>query len=251
MVRCRRFRVSSIMDLMEKMIAEVQHLTGLKLTPRQASAFEIYERELLEWNEKFNLTAIRDPEGVRTKHFLDSLTCLIEMREHPPVRLIDVGTGAGFPGIPLKIVMPNLRLTLVESVGKKANFCSHMVDELNLEAVQVITARAEDIGQDPKHREAYDWAVARAVAALPILAEYLLPLVKVGGFFLAQKGESGPQEAHSAEKAFQMLGGRLKKITPVNLPGVAEQRFLVVVQKAAATPPKYPRRAGIPSKSPL
>ena len=239
------------MIYMEKMIAEVQQLTGLRLTPRQVSAFEIFEHELLEWNEMFNLTAIRDVEGVRTKHFLDSLTCLIEMREHPPLRLIDIGTGAGFPGIPLKIVMPNLHLTLVESVSKKANFCSHMVELLNLENVQVVTKRAEEIGQDPRHREAYDWAVARAVAVLPILAEYLLPLVRVGGYSLAQKGESGPQETHAAERAFQLLGGRLKKITPVNLPGVAEQRFLVVIQKVAATPLKYPRRVGIPSKSPL
>jgi 16S rRNA (guanine527-N7)-methyltransferase len=239
------------MIYMEKMIAEVQQLTGLRLTPRQVSAFEIFEHELLEWNEMFNLTAIRDVEGVRTKHFLDSLTCLIEMREHPPLRLIDIGTGAGFPGIPLKIVMPNLHLTLVESVSKKANFCSHIVELLNLENVQVVTKRAEEIGQDPRHREAYDWAVARAVAVLPILAEYLLPLVKVGGYSLAQKGESGPQETHAAERAFQLLGGRLKKITPVNLPGVAEQRFLVVIQKVAATPLKYPRRVGIPSKSPI
>lgn len=236
---------------MEKMVAEVQHITGLKLTPRQVSAFEIYEHELLEWNEMFNLTAIRDPEGVRTKHFLDSLTCLIEMRDSPPNRLIDIGSGAGFPGIPLKIVMPNLRLTLVESVSKKANFCSHIIDVLDLEHVEVLSNRAEEIGQISKHREAYDWAVARAVASLPILVEYLLPLVKIGGNVLAQKGESGPLEAHSAEKACQILGGRLKKITPVNIPGVAEQRFLIVIQKVAATPPRYPRRVGIPSKSPL
>jgi len=236
---------------MEKMIAEVQKLTGLRLTPRQVSAFEIYERELLDWNEMFNLTAIRDPEGVRTKHFLDSLTCLIEMRDSAPARLIDVGSGAGFPGIPLKIVMPNLRLTLVESVGKKANFCSHIVDVLNLEHVEVLSNRAEEVGQLPRHREAYDWAVARAVAALPVLAEYLLPLVKMGGNVLAQKGESGPMEAHAAENAFRILGGRLKKITPVVLPGVAEQRFLIVIQKVAATPPRYPRRVGVPLKSPL
>ncbi len=233
------------------MIAEVQKITGLRLSPRQVSAFEIYERELLEWNEMFNLTAIRDPEGVRTKHFLDSLTCLIEMRDFPPTRLIDIGTGAGFPGIPLKIVLPNLRLTLVESVSKKANFCSHIVDVLNLDHVEIATNRAEEIGQMPRHREAYDWAVARAVAALPILVEYLLPLVKIGGHVLAQKGESGPMEAHGAEKACQILGGRLKKITPVNIPGVVEQRFLIVIQKVAATPPKYPRRVGIPLKSPL
>ena len=236
---------------MEKMIVDAQQLTGIRLTPHQVSAFEIYEHELLEWNEMYNLTAIRDVEGIRTKHFLDSLTCMIEMRDSPPKRLIDIGTGAGFPGIPLKIINPNLRLTLVESVGKKANFCNHIVDVLNLDHVEVLSNRAEEIGQMPNHRESYDWAVARAVAALPILVEYLLPLVKVGGSVLAQKGENGPLEAHSAEKACQMLGGRLKKITPINLPGVVEQRFLIVIQKVAATPPKYPRRVGIPSKSPL
>lgn len=236
---------------MDKLIAEVQHLTGIKLTPRQVSSFEIYEQELLQWNEKFNLTAIRDPEGVRTKHFLDSLTCLVEMSNNPPQRLIDIGTGAGFPGIPLKIVLPAMQLTLVESIGKKAQFCSHVVELLNLDHVEVLTKRAEEVGHMPAHRESYDWAVARAVAALPVLVEYLLPLVKVGGFILAQKGESGPQEAQSAERACQLLGGKLKKITPVTLPGVAEQRYLIVIQKCAATPPKYPRRVGVPSRSPL
>lgn len=230
---------------------DVQKIIGLKLTPRQVSAFELYEKELLQWNENFNLTAIRDTEGVRTKHFLDSLTCLIEMKEKMPARLIDIGTGAGFPGIPLKIVIPNLSLTLVESVGKKANFCSHIVDLLKLDHVQVLTNRAEEVGQMPAHRESYDWAVARAVAALPVLVEYLLPCVKIGGAVLAQKGESGPAEAHTSEKACQMLGGRIKKITPVVLPGVVEERFLIVVEKIAATPPKYPRRVGIPTKSPL
>lgn len=236
---------------MDKLIADVQKIIGLKLTPRQTTAFETYEKELLHWNESFNLTAIRDSEGVRTKHFLDSLTCLIEMKEKIPSRLIDIGTGAGFPGIPLKIVIPNLTLTLVESVGKKANFCSHMVDILKLDHVQVLSNRAEEVGQMPAHRESYDWAVARAVASLPVLVEYLLPCVKIGGAVLAQKGESGPAEAHAAEKACQMLGGRIKKITPVILPGVVEERFLIVVEKVAATPPKYPRRVGIPTKSPL
>jgi 16S rRNA (guanine527-N7)-methyltransferase len=239
------------MIAMENLPTEVQLLTGLRLTAHQVSAFEIYERELLEWNAKFNLTAIRDSEGIRVKHFLDSLTCMIEMREHPPLRLIDIGTGAGFPGIPLKIVLPNLHLTLVESVGKKASFCSHLVQVMKLDNVQVLTSRAEEVGQNPKYRESFDWAVARAVAALPVLAEYLLPLVKIGGSALAQKGESGPQEAHASEHALKLLGGQLKKITPVNLPGVAEERFLVVMQKVAATPLKYPRRAGMPSKSPL
>jgi len=191
---------------MDKMIAEVQHLASIKLTPRQVSSFEIYEQELLQWNEKFNLTAIRDPEGVRTRHFLDSLTCLVEMSNNPPQRLIDIGTGAGFPGIPLKIVLPAMQLTLVESIGKKAQFCSHVVELLNLDHVEVLTKRAEEVGHMPAHRESYDWAVARAVAALPVLVEYLLPLVKVGGFILAQKGEVDHRKPNQQKKPASSWG---------------------------------------------
>ena len=224
---------------------------ALKLTPQAVDAFTIYEQELLEWNEKFNLTAIRDLEGVRTKHFLDSLTCALEMKTLPPNCLIDIGTGAGFPGIPLKLIYPNMQLTLVESVGKKATFCSHIVKVLNLDHVEVLSLRAEEVGQISKHREKYDWAVARAVASLPILLEYLLPLVRVGGAVLAQKGESAHIEAQTAEKASRILGGRLRHIAPVTLPGVVEERFLVTYDKIATSPRQYPRRVGIPTKSPL
>ena len=210
-----------------------------------------YERELLDWNQKFNLTAIRDVESIRTKHFLDSFSCVLAWKAKPPHHLVDVGTGAGFPGIPLKIIYPAMQLTLVESVGKKAMFCQHIVRVLGLEHVNVIQARAEALGQSPQHREKYDWAVARAVANLNVLSEYLIPLVKVGGMALAQKGESGPAEAQSAEKAMELLGGKLKQLIPVNLPGVADDRYLVVVEKIAATPPKYPRKPGIPMKQPL
>jgi 16S rRNA (guanine527-N7)-methyltransferase len=210
-----------------------------------------FENELLIWNERFNLTAIRDPEGIRTKHFLDSFSCSLAWKDTPPKRLIDVGTGAGFPGIPLKILYPSMVLTLVESVGKKAAFCRHMVEVLKLETVEVLTARAEELGQLPAYRETYDWAVGRAVAALPVLAEYLLPLAKVGGRMLAQKGHSGPAEAHSSEQALKLLGGRIRNLLAVTLPGVAEERYLVVIDKVAATPPQYPRKPGFPAKKPL
>ncbi|MBE3068280.1 MAG: 16S rRNA (guanine(527)-N(7))-methyltransferase RsmG [Chloroflexi bacterium] len=236
---------------MEKLVHEAQQLFGVHLTGRQVVALMTFERELLAWNEKFNLTAIRDVEGIRTKHFLDSFSCVLAWKENPPRRLIDIGTGAGFPGIPLKILYPSMRLTLVESVGKKTNFCQHMVETLKLDATEVVTARAEDVGQMPAHREAYDWAVARAVANLPVLAEYLLPLVQVGGAMLAQKGQSGPAETHKAEKALKILGGRTRQLLPVTLPGVADERFLVVMDKVAATPPQYPRKPGIPAKKPL
>lgn len=229
----------------------VQQLIGVNLTPRQMAAFERYEQELLEWNERFNLTAIRDVEGIRTKHFLDSLSCLLVMKDPAPTRLMDVGTGAGFPGIPLKILLPNLKLTLVESVGKKAEFCRHMVEVLKLETVEVLQTRVEELGLNRSHRERYDWVVARAVAGMPVLAEYLLPLVRVGGAMLAQKGESGPAEVQTAERAFQLLGGRVRKLLKINLPGIVEDRYLVVVDKTAATPPGYPRRVGLPLKKPL
>jgi 16S rRNA (guanine527-N7)-methyltransferase len=240
-----------IMTDMESLIHEALSLFNIHLTTRQVMGLINYEHELIEWNQKFNLTAIRDIESIRIKHFLDSYSCVLAWKANPPLRLVDVGTGAGFPGIPLKIIYPNTHITLVESVGKKAMFCQHIVRVLGLDGVEVIQSRAEDLGQRPEHRESYDWAVARAVAHLNVLSEYLLPLVKVGGKMLAQKGESGPAEAQSAEKAMKLLGGKLKKLIPVHLPGVADDRYLIIVDKVAATPPKYPRKAGIPMKMPL
>jgi 16S rRNA (guanine527-N7)-methyltransferase len=228
-----------------------QALIGIRLSAAQLSAFEQYERTLLEWNTRINLTAIRDPEEVRIKHFLDSLTCLIAMRDTPIERVIDVGSGAGFPGIPLKIICPAMRLTLVESVGKKAEFLRHTIKVLGLENVNILQERAETLGQMSIHRERYDWAVGRAVAVMTVLAEYLLPLVKVGGKVLAMKGESGPAEAHAAEHAMRLMGGHLRQLIPVTLPTVVEERYLVVVDKVAATPQSYPRRIGVPSKKPL
>lgn len=236
---------------MEKLKQDALNLFGLRLTARQINALETYEHELLDWNERFNLTAIRDAEAVRTKHFLDSFSCVLAMREAPPTRLIDIGTGAGFPGIPLKIIYPNMQLTLVESVGKKTAFCQHIVQVLGLEKVEVIQGRAEEVGQNPRHREKYDWAVARAVANLSILVEYLLPLVHVGGVMLAQKGESGPAEAHAADHPAHLLGGHFRQLRQVTLPGVVDERYLVLIDKVAATPPQYPRRVGIPAKTPL
>lgn len=236
---------------MEKLVREARELFNVHITGRQVMSLITYEKELLEWNQKFNLTAIRDAESIRTKHFLDSFSCVLAWKASPPNSLIDIGTGAGFPGLPLKILYPNLKLTLVESVGKKAMFCQHIVRVLGLEHVEVIKSRAEDLGQNKDHREKYDWAVARAVANLNVLSEYLLPLVKLGGTMLAQKGESGPAEAQSAEKVMKLLGGNLRELIQVNLPGVAEDRYLVVVDKVAATSPKYPRQAGIPGKMPL
>jgi 16S rRNA (guanine527-N7)-methyltransferase len=231
--------------------AAAQRLVGLTLSPTQLQAFERYSAELIAWNQRFNLTAITEPAAIATKHFLDSLTCLLGMGPRVGGRVIDVGTGAGFPGLPLKIVRPQIKLTLVEATGKKAEFCSHIVELLGLEGVEVIHGRAEEVGHQAEHREAYDWALARAVAALPVLVEYLLPFLRRGGRAIAQKGETGPAEAHSAERGLGLVGGRISQVVPVELPGVVETRYLVVMEKVAGTPADYPRRSGVPTKRPL
>lgn len=236
---------------MKQLAQNVQSVLGIKLTASQLASLECYEQQLLEWNLRFNLTAIQEPDKIRTKHFLDSLTCLIAMRETSMERVIDVGTGAGFPGVPLKIIYPRMQLTLVESVRKKVDFLRHLVTTLGLEQVEILNERIETIGQMPAHRQQYDWAIARAVAVLPVLAEYLIPLARVGGAVIAMKGENAPAEVQNAEHAFRVLGGHLRKLIPVALPGVADERYLVVIDKVAATPLDYPRRVGIPSKKPL
>ncbi len=231
--------------------AAAHSLLGMRLTRRQVEALRWYAAELVAWNQRINLTAITEPAEIESKHFLDSLSCLLAMRERLGDRVIDVGTGAGFPGLPLKIVCPQLHMTLVEATGKKLDFCRHIMQALSLERVELVHGRAEEIGHRPEHRQSYDWALARAVAAMPVLVEYLLPLLRLGGRAVAQKGESGPAEAHAAEGALRVLGGRMHQVIRVELPGVAELRFLVVIEKTAATPPEYPRRAGLPAKRPL
>ena len=166
-----------IIKEMKDLVQNAYQLFGIRLMPDQVNAFETFERELLEWNDRFNLTAIQEPQQIRLKHFLDSLSCLPVMRDGTMKRVIDVGTGAGFPGIPLKIACPSIQLTLVESIGKKASFCQYMVERLEMQDVEIVRERAEALGLNPAHRQQYDWAVARAVAVMPVLAEYLLPLL--------------------------------------------------------------------------
>jgi 16S rRNA (guanine527-N7)-methyltransferase len=236
---------------MKELIENAWNLFGVRISDAQRAAFEIYEQQLIEWNTRVNLTAIDDPKQIRVKHFLDSLSCTLAMRSTPTDRVIDVGTGAGFPGIPLKITCPSINLTLIESVGKKAAFCEHISQTINLAGVDVLQERAETVAARPDFREMGDWAIARAVATLPVLVEYLLPLVRVGGYAMAMKGESGPAEAQSAEQAIHILGGQIQQIIPITLPGVEEQRYLVIIEKTAATPDRFPRRIGIPIKRPL
>ena len=235
---------------MDALKENARAVLGFELTAAQCAAFQIYAQELADWNERFNLTAIKEPLDVQIKHFLDSLTVLKALPAGAS-RVIDVGTGAGFPGLPLKIVRPEIRLTLVEATGKKARFCEHVANRLGLEGVRVVHARAEEVGQRAEHREHYDWAVARAVAEMAVLAEYLLPLVVRGGGFIAQKSKDAPAEAHAAEGALRKLGGNLERLIEIELPGVVDPRYLVLVRKTAATPRTYPRRPGLPSKQPI
>lgn len=241
-----------IMPDMPSFAAAVQTMLGEALTEAQAAAFERYADELLEWNQRINLTAVREREAVFTRHFLDSLSCWLAMRQQPPGRVIDVGSGAGLPGLPLKLWRPELSLSLLESVGKKARFLEHIVQVLGLQDVQVLPTRAEDTAHDPRHREQYDWAVARAVAPLPVLAEYLLPFVRVGGYMLAQKARGVAEEAKGAANAFGQLGGKLEELVQVQVPGLEdEERWLVLVRKVKPMQARFPRQAGTPSKNPL
>lgn len=224
---------------------------GIALSEAQVAQFARYQALLLDWNARMNLTAVREPAEIQERHFVDSLTCALVTGNLSGRSLIDVGTGAGFPGLPLKILYPQLQLTLVESVQKKTRFLHAVVDELGLQDVVILAERAEALGQDAAHRERYDWAVARAVAELRTLVEYLLPLCRLGGHALAQKGESAAAETAAARKAIHLLGGRDVQLTPVRLPNHPLDQFLVVIEKERTTPARYPRRPGMAAKRPL
>lgn len=226
-----------------------KHL-GITLSDLQRFQFQVVQEELLLWNEKINLTAIKDIKGIQEKHFFDSLTCFMGFEEWPE-SMIDVGSRAGFPGLPVKIVNPQMRLTLVESVDKKANFCRHIVEELGLTDVTVLSKRAEEVGRLPEHREAYDIAIARAVAPAPTLAEYLLPLVKVGGRCLMQKGTRGPEEVIQAGRIVDLCGGEISDLFHLDFEGIEGEGNLIIIDKLRQTPDVFPRAVGIPAKKPI
>lgn len=224
---------------------------GIALEREMLEAFERYHQELDNWGKRVNLTAVAGDEEVAVKHFLDSLTCLKGVDFCEDTTVVDVGSGAGFPGVPLKIVRPRIRLTLVEATRKRVEFLRHIVAVLGLTDVQVVWDRSENVGHAPGHREAYQVAVARAVADLAVLAELCLPLVEVGGTMLAQKGPKATPEVARASAAVATMGGWVERVIPLSLPWGHGDRTLVVVRKHSQTPAKYPRRPGVPEKCPI
>ena len=222
---------------------------GIALSAEQLQAFKIYEELLLEWNQKINLTAITAHEEIIVKHFLDSLLLLSAAKPQQGTSIIDVGTGAGFPGIPAKIVRPDIDLTLLDSLQKRVRFLQEVSDALGQKNT-LLHGRAEEIGRSASNRGKYDLASARAVASLPVLCEYCLPLLKVGGVFAALKGWDVEEEAAQAKPALQKLGGELAEICKYELPG-ENRRSIVLIQKRSQTPPRFPRISAKIAKEPL
>lgn len=227
--------------------AEIFNKENLPVSEEQYGKFKKYAVLLVEWNQKINLTAITDPHGITVKHFLDSVLPLKFLDIPDGASLIDVGTGAGFPGIPLKIMRPDISLTLLDSLNKRVNFLSDVCAALELD-VPCVHARAEEFGRNENYRERYDFAAARAVAAMPVLAEYCLPYVKIGGTFVALKGRS--ENYKDSENAIKILGGEISDVTEYALPD-GDGRLLICVKKIKETPSKYPRNSGQISKKPL
>ncbi len=221
-----------------------------ELTPEQVKSFEKYAELLIEYNNHTNLTAITDPKEIALKHFLDSAVLLKYCGIKQGANLIDVGTGAGFPALPLKILRPDLEITLLDSLNKRLKFLVDLREQLSLNEVDCVHSRAEDGGRNKNYREKYDIATARAVANLASLSEYCLPFVKVGGVFIALKGAIAEQEIEDATKAISILGGKIDKVFSFTLPE-EQQRNIIVIKKISQTPPKYPRMGTKIQKDPI
>ena len=221
----------------------------IKLREEQIKKFYTYMNLLLEWNEKMNLTAITEPNEVILKHFIDSLTISKYIEDDSTV--IDMGTGAGFPGIPLKIVREDINITLVDSLNKRIKFLDEVIEKLELKDIKTIHARAEEFGRNVKYREKFDYTTSRAVANLSTLAEYLIPLVKIKGKVISMKGSTVSEEIEMGKKAINVLGGKILKIDEFSLPDSDIKRNIIMIEKIKSTPNRYPRKAGTPAKDPI
>ena len=239
-----------IMDIKNLLISKAKEI-GVKVSPVQAEQFQIYLDLLLERNTVMNLTAITDPEEAVIKHFVDSLTLLKALEIKKNAKVIDVGTGAGFPGIPLKIMRPDIELTLLDSLNKRINFLNRVIEALELTDIETIHGRAEDFGRNPKYREQFDLCVSRAVANLSTLSEYCVPFVQIGGHFIPYKSGKVQEEMEVSQRAVTLLGGSIVDCLSYNLADTDMERSLVIIEKVKPTKKAYPRKAGKPSKEPL
>ncbi|MBQ7795283.1 MAG: 16S rRNA (guanine(527)-N(7))-methyltransferase RsmG [Lachnospiraceae bacterium] len=240
-------------EMFEKLMNEGLDGLGLTLSNRQKEQFYQYYELLIEWNKVMNLTAITELDEVVTKHFVDSLLLVkvIPNLDSASYKCIDVGTGAGFPGIPLKIAFPNLEITLLDSLNKRVGFLNEVIGTLGLEKIQAVHGRAEDYGRDGKYREQYDLCVSRAVANMSTLSEYCIPFVAKGGHFIPYKSGKVEEEVKQAESAVKKLGGEMGEVITHILPGTDVERTFIPVKKVGITAKKFPRKAGLPSKEPL
>lgn len=235
----------------EQQFIEALKEKGIELTDIQIDQFRKYFELLVEWNEKMNLTAITDLEGVYLKHFYDSISASFYFDFSKVTTLCDVGAGAGFPSLPIKICFPHLHVTIVDSLNKRIGFLNHLSEQLNLDHVEFVHARAEEFGQNQKYREKFDVTTARAVARLSVLSEFCVPLVKKGGSFVALKAAAGPEELKDAKRAIVTLGASLKEEFSYLLPVEESERTIYIFDKIKETPKKYPRKPGVPNKNPI
>lgn len=235
----------------EEQFLEALKEHGIQLSEKQMNQFKVYFTELVEWNEKMNLTAITDEPSVYLKHFYDSITASFYVDLTGEKTVCDVGAGAGFPSIPLKICFPELHVTIVDSLNKRITFLNHLAEKLKLDNVEFVHARAEEFGQNPKYREQFDLVTARAVARLSVLAELCVPLVKKDGLFVAMKGAAAKDELQDAKRPLVVLGAKLEEEFSFLLPGENSERHVFVFKKEKSTPKKYPRKPGVPNKTPI
>lgn len=232
-----------------KILLEKAKKIDIELNRKQIEQFYIYMNLLIEWNKKINLTAIIEPTEIILKHFIDSLTIAKYIKNKE--RLVDVGTGAGFPGIPLKILNDSLEIVLVDSLNKRINFLNDVIEKLELKNIETVHARVEEFARNKKYREGFDIATSRAVANMTTLSEYMVPLLKIGGKAICMKGIDINDEVEDSKKAIRVLGGKVEKIDSFNLPGKDMGRSIVIISKIFTTPVQFPRKAGMPGKEPI